>query len=85
MELNLTAVVEETDNQITVAGTQAPNEQDSHGHGEKFRVDRRKLEQMLRGIVMKQVQTKNTSSYLHKSDLVYICAWQMNRLPFAAR
>ncbi|XP_028399631.1 protein bicaudal C homolog 1-like [Dendronephthya gigantea] len=48
MEHNLTAVVEETEHEITVAGTQTPNEQDNHGHGEKFRVDRRKLEQMLR-------------------------------------
>lgn len=43
---HLTAVVEETDSQATSVQL---NGHDEYGHGEKFRVDRRKLEQMLRG------------------------------------
>ncbi|CAB3987876.1 Hypothetical predicted protein, partial [Paramuricea clavata] len=42
---HLTAVVEETERQATSVQL---NGHDEYGHGEKFRVDRRKLEQMLR-------------------------------------
>jgi hypothetical protein len=54
---HLTVVVEETENQVTSTDITNLNGHDDYGHGEKFRVDRRRLEQMLQGLLTKHVWT----------------------------
>jgi hypothetical protein len=52
---HMTTVVEEAENQMTAAEATNINGQEEFGHGEKFRVDRRKLEQMLQGMLTNHV------------------------------
>ena len=48
---HMTAVVEETGNPKTAAESINLNGHEEHGQGEKCRVDRRKLELMLQGML----------------------------------
>lgn len=70
---HLTAVLEETENDMTAG--EAANGQDDFEQGEKIRVDRRKLEQMLQGLYPKLYPNICTEAYLHIVYMVYISAY----------
>lgn len=71
---HLTAVVEETGNHVTAAESVNLNGHEDLGQGEKCRVDRRKLELMLQGMMTISIWTLTQEFYLHIPYVVYICA-----------